>query len=383
MANQPGTWAAGPTSRRSCGPDDRREGRPRRAAAQRPRALRRRPVRSERREHPWGSPVYFYEYDPVASTLTQAPTASNNAREPVQLAADPASDRPGAAHQRDRHGRDLHARRRARSGVAAVDHVGADGAAPGPRTRCTGARSTGSRRRSSTATRARWRRTTPSCGSPPGTGTVTYCRTHDHSTMGVQTGAVIHSTSSPSPPDPLGAGELCVIANGIASDPVSSTLPQALEGAQARDQGAQENIKIGARESSSCFEDLRKINEGDWRERFGTRDWGEVVKQLAERSDELETEVRSLRSFIRKEERPEVGRRPSQWRRRRRRRRRRSAGGAGETPEASQEAAEEAGPRDAEQASCSRSSLAELDPAPAISWMPGPPPARRCCRPRT
>ena len=55
------------------------------------------------------------------------------------------------------------------------------------------------------------------------------------------------------------------------------------------------------------FEDLRKINELDWRERFVDGDWSEVMKQLVQRSDQIETEVRSLRSFIKKEERPAVG----------------------------------------------------------------------------
>ena len=39
------------------------------------------------------------------------------------------------------------------------------------------------------------------------------------------------------------------------------------------------------------FEDLTKINEGDWRERFGEQGWGEVIKQLVNRSDEIEGEL--------------------------------------------------------------------------------------------
>jgi hypothetical protein len=35
-------------------------------------------------------------------------------------------------------------------------------------------------------------------------------------------------------------------------------------------------------------------------------DWVEVVKTLVERSDQIETDVRHLRSFIGKKERPEV-----------------------------------------------------------------------------
>jgi hypothetical protein len=50
------------------------------------------------------------------------------------------------------------------------------------------------------------------------TGRITYCRTFDHSTMGVGTGTAVHSTNFDVPPGtPRGASELCVIANGISS----------------------------------------------------------------------------------------------------------------------------------------------------------------------
>ena len=54
------------------------------------------------------------------------------------------------------------------------------------------------------------------------TGAVTYCRTHGHSTMGIQTGAVVHSTQFTVPSGaPLGGAHLRVIANGIASAPIA------------------------------------------------------------------------------------------------------------------------------------------------------------------
>lgn len=50
------------------------------------------------------------------------------------------------------------------------------------------------------------------------TGTVTYCRTHDHSTMGVATGSSIESTHFVVPGGiPTGASEICLVANGISS----------------------------------------------------------------------------------------------------------------------------------------------------------------------
>ena len=52
------------------------------------------------------------------------------------------------------------------------------------------------------------------------------------------------------------------------------------------------------------FEDLTQISEGDWRERFGDQGWGEVIRQLAIRSDQVEGE---LRAFIGGKERPETG----------------------------------------------------------------------------
>ena len=51
-------------------------------------------------------------------------------------------------------------------------------------------------------------------------------------------------------------------------------------------------------------EDWRKWSEGDWRERFGEGEWLDVIRSISERSDQIETD---LRSFISKKERPDVG----------------------------------------------------------------------------
>jgi hypothetical protein len=51
---------------------------------------------------------------------------------------------------------------------------------------------------------------------------LTYCRTHDHSTMGVATGATLHSTHFTVPGGiPLGPSELRVVANGIDSPAIA------------------------------------------------------------------------------------------------------------------------------------------------------------------
>ncbi|MEP6883563.1 MAG: hypothetical protein ABJC66_02325 [Gammaproteobacteria bacterium] len=56
-------------------------------------------------------------------------------------------------------------------------------------------------------------------------GHVIYARTHDHSSMGVATGSLVVSTSFDIPADAeAGASSLVVVANGIASIPVSTTV---------------------------------------------------------------------------------------------------------------------------------------------------------------
>jgi hypothetical protein len=140
------------------------------------------------------------------------------------------------------------------------------------------------------------------------TGNTFYCRTHDHSTMGIQTGATVQSTRFTVPAGvPWGSYKLCVIANGISSDcntvAVTTKLWKELKWEIKEIKEIKENTKI-EHDVKLVFEDLRKISEGDWRERFGELGWGEVIRKLVERSDQVEGQ---LRSFIKKEERPEVG----------------------------------------------------------------------------
>ena len=54
------------------------------------------------------------------------------------------------------------------------------------------------------------------------TGHVFYARTHNHTSMGVATGSLIVTTHFDVPAGiELGASQLVVVANGIASNPVS------------------------------------------------------------------------------------------------------------------------------------------------------------------
>jgi hypothetical protein len=57
---------------------------------------------------------------------------------------------------------------------------------------------------------------------------IVYCRTHDHSTLGVATGNAVHSTDFDVPAGiEVGASELTVVANGISSAPVAVTIDPA------------------------------------------------------------------------------------------------------------------------------------------------------------
>jgi hypothetical protein len=138
------------------------------------------------------------------------------------------------------------------------------------------------------------------------TGQVVYCRTHDHSTMGIQTGAVIHTTNFTVPAGaPTGSYRLCVIANGISSDCVGVAVTHKIWKELKWDiKEHKELIKIETDGVKLVFENLTKISEGDPERRFGDIGWGEVIRQLVDRSDQIEGQ---LRSFIKPDERPETG----------------------------------------------------------------------------
>jgi hypothetical protein len=311
VANQQGTWAAGPsfptiTTGLTTGAKDA-------PAALLPNGrvlclvAPYNPSAAQNTTAAWGSPVTFFEFDPAANTLTQVPSAANNGGSPFSsrlillpngqvLHTDGSSTvaiytpdgspdptwrptitsvstalHPGSTYTL--HGRQI-------NGLSQAVIYGDEGAMATnyPIVQIT-----------STAT-----------------GAVTYCRTHGHSTMGIQTGAVIHSTHFDVPHGiALGPAQLRVIANGIASDPVTiGVSTKRWKELKYEIKEVKENLKLEQEKFKLVFEDLRKINEGDWVEQFGDGDWTEVLVQIAERSDEIQTEVEALRSFIRKEERP-------------------------------------------------------------------------------
>lgn len=315
LANQPGTWAAGPdfpviTAGRVTGAKDA-------PAALLPNgkvlclvapcdqtaATNTTPF--------WGSPVHFFEYDPGTNTLTEVSAPVNSGGSPFSsrlmllpsgevlhtnnsstvtiytpdLAPDPvwrptitsvpSALQPGGTYTL--HGRQI-------NGLSQAVIYGDEGAMGTnyPIVRLTNS----------------------------ATGDVVYCRTHDHSTMGVNTGTVLHTTRFTVPAGAaLGSYGLCLVANGIESANCQSVAVSHKRWKELKWEikETKELIKIERERFKLIFEDRRKWSEGDWRERFGEGDWFEVVKTLAGRSDQIETDVRQLRTFISKKERPEVG----------------------------------------------------------------------------
>ncbi len=315
VANQPGTWAAGPdfpvlTANRVTGAKDA------------PAALLPNgkvlclvapcdQTASNQSTAFWGSPVHFFEYDPATNTLTEITAPTNSGGSPFSsrlmllptgqvlhtdnsqsvsiytpdLAPDaawrptitsvPAALHPG--HTYTLHGRQL-------NGLSQAVIYGDEGAMGTnyPIVRLTNTTN----------------------------GNVFYCRTHDHSTMGVNTGTVVHTTQFTVPAGvPNGSYTLCVIANGIASANCETigVTTKGWKELKWEIKETKELVKLEHEQFKLIFEDRRKWSEGDWRERFGEGEWVDAISRIAERSDQIEAEVRRLRSFIKKDERPEVG----------------------------------------------------------------------------
>jgi hypothetical protein len=309
VANQPGTWAAGPdfpviTAGKVTGAKDA-------PACLLPNGRVLCIVSPYNPTAPspgdWGAPLYLFEYDPAANTLTAVPAPPNGSGSPFSSrlmllptgevlhtngssalaiyspdgAPDPAwkptiTSVPTALHPGSTytlHGRQI-------NGLSQAVIYGDEGAMATnyPIVRLTNI----------------------------STGQVVYCRTHDHSTMGIQTGAVIHSTNFTVPASaPTGSYALCVIANGIPSDTVTVGVTFKIwKELKWEIKEHKELIKIETDGVKLVFENLTKISEGDPEQRFGDAGWGEVIRQLVNRSDEIEGQ---LRSFIKPDERPQTG----------------------------------------------------------------------------
>jgi len=160
---------------------------------------------------------------------------------------------------------------------------------------------------------------------------VVYCRTFDFSTMGLQTGTVIHTCKFTVPSTtPLGGYRLVVIANGIPSEPctVSVSLKrfkelkfevkekfeikekfevkekieakEKLENKEFKEIKERAELKSGAK-----VEITEKIVREDFTLQHGDADWMQTVRSLAVQVDDVQQQLD--RAFIRPEERPDVG----------------------------------------------------------------------------
>jgi hypothetical protein len=140
------------------------------------------------------------------------------------------------------------------------------------------------------------------------TGHIFYCRTHDHSTMGLQTGTIVHSTRFTVPSGiETGPSTLCVTANGITSD--CKSIGVSNKRWKEIKWEIKENIKaeFDVIYRKRVFEDKRKDSEIDDLRRFlEDPEWLRSVRLLAERSDEIEEIIRK-QAFITEAERPELG----------------------------------------------------------------------------
>ncbi|MBV9776226.1 MAG: hypothetical protein JO143_04170 [Acetobacteraceae bacterium] len=127
------------------------------------------------------------------------------------------------------------------------------------------------------------------------TGHITYCRTFNHSTLGVNTGTVIHTTEFTVPAGtPLGASHLTVVANGIASDPVPVNI-----------------VIIKLKEAKELKHEVKELEVAASGVADDTVGSGlmRVIAQLAQRLDDMAAgaEQNGQRPFIRASERPRVG----------------------------------------------------------------------------
>lgn len=177
----------------------------------------------------WGSPLYFYEYNPATNwpvgTLTQVPAPANSGGNPYssRLLLLPT-------------GQVLHT-----NGTSVVAIYTPDGApdpawrpsitsvpttlVPGSTYTLYGRQLNGLSQAVMYGDEGAMATNYPIVQiTSTNTGSMTYCRTHDHSTMGIQTGTTIQSTQFTVPAFSPGPAQLCVIANGISSVCVNVTI---------------------------------------------------------------------------------------------------------------------------------------------------------------
>ncbi len=259
------------------------------------------------------APTYYFEYDPVANTIDAVPTASNSSGKPYwgRMLMLPS-------------GQVLYT-----YGTTTVELYTPDGTAD-PVWRPTITSCPATVRRNHTYTlRGRQINGLSQCvyyGNDATQATnypivrlestsgseVYYCRTSNFSTMGLQTGTVIHSCSFTIPSNvPFKCYKLRVIANGITSEPRDVCVTSKIF----------KELKVEIKEKSEILEidkkilDLQKripdiLDQKLIREEFETisqhqEEWLQVQRAWATQMDQAQQQF--ARAFIRPEERPEVG----------------------------------------------------------------------------
>ncbi len=140
---------------------------------------------------------------------------------------------------------------------------------------------------------------------------VIYCRTFDFSTMGLQTGTVVHTCRFRVPSGtPLGSYRLVVVANGIPSDPCTVTVsPKIFKELKVEIKEKNEIIEV-----EKHFLDLQKrvpdiLDQKLIREELDILDryqeeWLKTARVMATQLDEAQQQF--ARAFIKPDERPEV-----------------------------------------------------------------------------
>jgi len=246
----------------------------------------------------WGSPVYFFEYDPVASTITQVPTPPNNNAviyvsrlmllPTGQVLFSPSSNNV-QVYTPD--GGPQDAWRPTIGSVAHISLVNNDFLLQG--TQLNGL----------SQANIYGDDCYPATNYPlvqltdTKTQEVHFCRTHEFSTMGVATGPLLQSALFTPSGIPDGIYELRVIANGISSHPVGFEYHRTRKPYW---------LDVGVKRE---FEYLGKlVAEGDPFHRFEWLVDPDEIEQLKIQVKLLENTVQRLNSLIQVKELPQVGR---------------------------------------------------------------------------
>jgi len=150
------------------------------------------------------------------------------------------------------------------------------------------------------------------------TGHVFFCRTHDHSTMSVNTGTVIRSTRFDVHAGiELGASQLTVIANGISSNPIAVSVGLVkITKEIIKEKDLKEIKEKDLKEIEKLQKEIEKLKDAETIDGQGAVVDPELLqsalRDLTNRVGQVEEQIATGRSFIAPEERPDVGEQATQ-----------------------------------------------------------------------